>query len=92
LKHRTFSALIVDREDEQVRSSIRKVEMASLPDGEVLVEIAYSSLNYKDGLAVTGRNKVIRRYPLTPGIDLAQVPDFATRSSTARSGAGWWWA
>jgi acrylyl-CoA reductase (NADPH) len=43
----------------------------SLPDGEVLVKVAYSSLNYKDGLAVTGRGKVIRRYPLAPGIDLA---------------------
>ena len=71
MKDRTFLALMVNKEQAQVRSSVQKVEMDSLPEAEVLVQVAYSSLNYKDGLAVTGRGKVIRRYPLVPGIDLA---------------------
>ncbi len=71
MQNRTFLALVVDKEEEQVHSSIREIERDSLPEGDVLVEVAYSSLNYKDGLAVTGRGKVIRRYPLAPGIDLA---------------------
>jgi acrylyl-CoA reductase (NADPH) len=72
VQNRTFLALVVDKaEEEQVHSSIREMEQDTLPEGQVLVEVAYSSLNYKDGLAVTGRGKVIRRYPLAPGIDLA---------------------
>jgi acrylyl-CoA reductase (NADPH) len=44
---------------------------SDLPDGELLVQVRYSSLNYKDGLAVTGKGKVIRKFPMVPGIDLA---------------------
>ena len=71
MRSKHFLALVVDKEEEQVRSFIREIESDSLPEGAVLVDVAYSSLNYKDGLAVTGRGKVIRRYPLVPGIDLA---------------------
>src|SRR5436305_9608965 len=46
-------------------------EIADLPTNDVLVDVAYSSLNYKDGLAVTGRGKIIRRFPMVVGIDLA---------------------
>src|SRR5690606_15673160 len=43
-----------------------------LPDGDVLIDVAYSSLNYKDGLAVTGKGKIVRApFPFVPGIDLA---------------------
>ncbi len=49
-----------------------------MPDGEVLVRIAYSSLNYKDGLAVTGKPGVIRTFPMVPGIDLAGVVEEST--------------
>lgn len=51
--------------------SLATLDAASLPPGEVLVDVAYSSLNYKDALAVTGRGKILRRFPLVPGIDLA---------------------
>lgn len=46
---------------------------ADLPPGEVTVDVRYSSLNYKDGLAVTGKGKIVRKFPLVCGIDLAGV-------------------
>ncbi|MGH7233267.1 MAG: MDR family oxidoreductase [Nitrospiraceae bacterium] len=66
-----FKALILEQEGGRVRHSIRELRRSELPDGDVLVSIAYSSLNYKDGLAVTGQGKIISRYPMVPGIDLA---------------------
>jgi len=50
---------------------LRELDRHALPEGDVLVQVAYSSLNYKDGLAVTGKGKVLRSYPIVPGIDLA---------------------
>jgi acrylyl-CoA reductase (NADPH) len=50
---------------------VRDVPMADLPAGEVLVRVAYSTLNYKDGLAVTGKGKILRGNPMVPGIDFA---------------------
>jgi acrylyl-CoA reductase (NADPH) len=63
----TFRALLVT----QTSASITDVDRDQLPPGEVLVRIACSSLNYKDGLAVTGKPGVIRSYPMVPGIDFA---------------------
>ena len=57
----------------------------SLPtQGEVLVQVFYSSLNYKDALAVTGRGKIVRSYPMVPGIDFAGI---VLESSDSRSNA-----
>jgi acrylyl-CoA reductase (NADPH) len=67
----TFTAILVTQEDGKTSASIRKLERSALPPGEVLVRIAYSSLNYKDGLAVTGRPGVIRSFPMIPGVDFA---------------------
>ncbi len=67
----TFKALIVDQKEGEVQASIREVTRDELPEGDVLVSVAYSTLNYKDGLAVTGQGKVIRKYPMVPGIDFA---------------------
>jgi len=68
----TFRALVLERDDEgATQAQIRTLSEADLPEGDVLVEVAYSSLNYKDGLAITGRGKVVREWPMVPGIDLA---------------------
>jgi acrylyl-CoA reductase (NADPH) len=67
----TFRALILDQKDGQLGASIKELRNGDLPEGEVLVSVAYSSLNYKDGLAVTGQGKIIRQFPMVPGIDLA---------------------
>ena len=67
----TFTAILVTEDGGNTSASIQKLERSALPPGEVLVRIAYSSLNYKDGRAVTGRPGVIRTFPMVPGIDFA---------------------
>lgn len=52
-------------------ATIKELPTHSLPDGDVLVSVAYSSLNYKDALAVTNRGKIVRRFPMVPGIDFS---------------------
>jgi len=67
----TFRALVLDEHDSQVTSSIKTLDRAALPEGDVLVRVAYSGLNYKDGLALAGKNRVVRFYPMVPGIDFS---------------------
>jgi len=69
----TFKALLATQEDGKIQVSFRELDLTSLPAGEVLIRVLYSSLNYKDGLAVTGKPGVIRKFPMVPGIDLAGV-------------------
>jgi acrylyl-CoA reductase (NADPH) len=67
-----FRALVMDRENDRLVASVRKFDETQLPPGDVLVDVEYSSLNYKDGLAITGKGKIIRGdLPFVPGIDLA---------------------
>jgi acrylyl-CoA reductase (NADPH) len=66
----TFKALVVDQKDSNIEATLQTLKRESLPEGEVLIKVAYSSLNYKDGLAITGKGKVVRSYPMVPGIDL----------------------
>ncbi len=64
--------LLTQNEDKSVTATLRDdLGLTDLPEGEVLVAVEASSLNYKDGLAVLGRPGVVRRYPMVPGIDLA---------------------
>ncbi len=67
----TFKALVLDQQDGKTVSTIRELSNDDLPDGDVLLDVSYSSLNYKDGLAITGKGKIVRSWPLVPGIDLA---------------------
>jgi acrylyl-CoA reductase (NADPH) len=66
-----IKALVLNQTDGNTTADIRQLETSDLPAGEVLVNVAYSSLNYKDGLAVTGTGKIIRNFPMVPGIDFA---------------------
>ena len=66
-----FNALIIDKKDKQVSASIQQISLADLPDEEVLVDVAYSTVNYKDGLATTGTLPICRKFPMVGGIDLA---------------------
>lgn len=68
----SFNAILVNQsEDKVVSASLETVDESQLPEGDVVVDIDYSTLNYKDGLAITGKAPVIRSYPMVPGIDLA---------------------
>ncbi len=70
----TFNALVLDRnEDKSISATIKPLSLADLPDEDVLVDIACSTLNYKDGLAVTGASPIVRKFPMVAGIDLAGV-------------------
>jgi acrylyl-CoA reductase (NADPH) len=69
----TFRALVLEEIDGKTQSSIQHLEPNSLPDGDVLVRVSHSSLNYKDGLAITGTGKIIRKFPMVPGIDFVGV-------------------
>ncbi|RDI95147.1 oxidoreductase [Meiothermus sp. QL-1] len=89
----SFKALVVES-GEPYRAVLREARLEELPPGEVLVRVAYSSLNYKDGLAITGAGKVIRSFPMVPGIDLAGVvlasesPEFQPGDEVILTGYG----
>lgn len=67
----TFRALVVDQPEGVYQATLRNLTLDQLPAGDVLIDVSYSSLNYKDGLAITGQGKIIRSFPFVPGIDLA---------------------
>ncbi|MEM7017429.1 MAG: alcohol dehydrogenase catalytic domain-containing protein, partial [Pseudomonadota bacterium] len=70
----TFQALwITEAEDKKYERSIIERQVSDLPEGDVLIKVAYSSLNYKDGLSCSGNKGVTRKFPHTPGIDAAGV-------------------
>jgi acrylyl-CoA reductase (NADPH) len=66
-----FKAILLEQEEGRTRASLATLDEAVLPDGEIKVRVAWSALNYKDALAITGRSPVVRSFPMVPGIDLA---------------------
>jgi acrylyl-CoA reductase (NADPH) len=66
-----FQALVVEKDEAGYRAAVKPVDESTLPEGEVTVDIAWSTLNYKDGLAITGKSPVVRKFPLHAGIDFA---------------------
>ncbi|WP_336485298.1 MDR family oxidoreductase [Methylobacterium nigriterrae] len=69
----TFRAWVVDKAEAGQCLSFRDFDEADLMDGDVTVRVTHSTLNYKDGLALTGRSPVVRRFPMIPGVDLAGI-------------------
>lgn len=67
----TFEALVLRLEDGRTVARIERLPVEALPEGEVLIEVACSTLNYKDALAITGTGKIVRSFPFVPGVDLA---------------------
>ena len=68
----TFTAVVIEDEAGKARTTFKQLKLADLPDHDVLVEVEFSTLNYKDGLVISGnRNKVARKLPIVAGIDLA---------------------
>jgi acrylyl-CoA reductase (NADPH) len=64
-----FKALLLDKTDTGVTATLTELDDARLPAGDVLLGVEYSTLNYKDGLAITNRAPVVRQWPMVPGID-----------------------
>jgi acrylyl-CoA reductase (NADPH) len=67
----TFKAIRIDKADKGTTAALTRFDEADLMDGDVTVRVEWSTLNYKDGLAVTGKAPVVRRFPMIAGIDVA---------------------
>ena len=80
-----FRAILIEKDDAGYRASVRGLEDDQLPKGDVLLDVAYSTLNYKDALAITGKSPIARVFPLVPGIDLSGT---VTRSNDRRFRSG----
>lgn len=89
-----FKALLLTRENGVVEHTVSRLSIDDLPEGDVLVAVNYSSLNYKDCLAVAGRGNIVRQYPLVPGVDLtgevlsSASPDFQPGDKVLLTGWG----
>lgn len=71
---KTFKALVVEEtNDGEFKKSIHERKVSDLPENDLLIEVHYSSLNYKDAMSATGNKRITRNYPHTPGIDAAGV-------------------
>jgi acrylyl-CoA reductase (NADPH) len=89
-----FRALVVEAGESGPVAAVRELDDAGLPEGDVTVEVAYSTVNFKDGLALVHGKPVLRRFPMVPGIDLAGTvvhsdsPAFAVGDSVLLNGYG----
>jgi len=75
-----FKGILIERDDAGYRANLRDIDDAQLPDGDVTVRVSHSTLNYKDGLAITGKGPVVRRFPMVPGIDLVGTVESSTHA------------
>jgi acrylyl-CoA reductase (NADPH) len=90
----TFKAIVVEKADGGTKASLTQFDEANLMDGNVDVRVEYSTVNYKDGLAITGKAPVVRRFPMIAGIDGAGTvessrhPDFKPGDKVVLNGWG----
>lgn len=68
-----FAAILIEKTENGTNSRLTRIDEALLMPGDVTVRVRHSTLNYKDGLAITGKSPVVRRFPMVPGIDFAGV-------------------
>jgi NADPH2:quinone reductase len=89
-----FRAFRIHQEDGKIRAGFEPLTLEQLSPGEVLVQVSHSGINYKDALAATGKGRILRRYPLVGGIDLAgvvehsEVPAFKAGDAVLVTGGG----
>ncbi|TQS72248.1 oxidoreductase [Rhodobacteraceae bacterium] len=89
-----MKAILIEKPDDTQIVSVQDVPDTQLPEGDVLVDVAYSTMNYKDALAITGASPVVRRFPMVPGIDFSGTvaesshPDFKPGDRVVLNGWG----
>ena len=81
----TFKAMVVsETDDKEYKREITEKTIGDLPEGEVLVKVQFSSLNYKDALSASGNRGVTRKYPHTPGVDVAGLVEESSSMNFSR--------
>lgn len=89
-----FKGILIDKNEAGYSAALTEIDEASLPEGDVTVDVQFSSMNYKDALAITGSSPVVRRFPMVPGIDLVGTvadsshPDYTVGSAVVLTGWG----
>ena len=89
-----FKGILIEKDESGYRANVKDIDDAQLPDGNVTVRVGFSTLNYKDGLAITGKGPVVRKFPMVPGIDLAGAveesthPDYKAGDAVVLNGWG----
>lgn len=89
-----FNGILIEKDDAGYRASVKSLDESQLPEGDVSVRVDYSTINYKDGLAITGKSPVVRQFPMVPGIDLvgevehSEHADFAAGDKVVLNGWG----
>lgn len=89
-----FKGILIDKDDTGYHVQLTTIDETRLPEGDVTVRVAYSTLNYKDALAITGKGPIVRTFPMIPGVDLAGTveqssnPDFKPGDQVLLNGWG----
>lgn len=94
MSDRTFRALVLNQIEKKTHAEFQNLPISALPEGDVLINVAYSTLNYKDGLAVTGKGRIVRHFPMVPGVDFcgtveaSDSPEFQPGDKVVLTGWG----
>jgi len=89
-----FTAILIEKTETGQNVELKQLDDSALPEGDVTIDVDYSTINYKDGLAITGAGPVVRRWPMVPGIDLvgtvtdSSYPEFKAGDSVLLNGWG----
>ena len=89
-----FKGILINKDDNGYRAELTDIDDAQLPEGNVTVRVSHSTLNYKDGLAITGKGPIVQQFPMVPGVDLAGTvedssdPDFKPGDQVVLNGWG----
>ncbi|MGA3678976.1 MDR family oxidoreductase [Pseudomonas graminis] len=89
-----FKGILINKDDNGYRAELADINDGQLPEGDVTVRVSHSTLNYKDGLAITGKGPIVRQFPMVPGVDLAGTvedsrdPDFKPGDPVLLNGWG----
>src|SRR5581483_10135521 len=80
-----FKAIVISKQDGAQSARLAELQESELPEAAVTVRVEYSTINYKDGLAITGKSPVVRKFPMVPGIDFAGIVE-SSASDAWRAG------
>ena len=89
-----FKVIVIEKDEAGYRAAVKEIDEVQLPDGDVTIAVSHSTLNYKDGLAITGRGPVVRKFPMVPGVDLvgrvteSSHPDYQVGDAVLLNGWG----